>query len=82
MEAAFEHAFAWLGFGAKTAVGYGAMEEDPAVAESRRKAIEEKRQQEQAEAKLANRGIWAMEFERPADYRKRNVTSPRPNQVP
>ncbi|MEY6433630.1 type III-B CRISPR module RAMP protein Cmr6 [Thioalkalicoccus limnaeus] len=25
MTAAFEHAFAWLGFGAKTAVGYGAM---------------------------------------------------------
>lgn len=25
MEAAFAHAFAWLGFGAKTAVGYGAM---------------------------------------------------------
>jgi CRISPR-associated protein Cmr6 len=25
LEAAFEHAFAWLGFGAKTAVGYGAM---------------------------------------------------------
>ncbi len=26
IEAAFEHAFQWLGFGAKTAVGYGAME--------------------------------------------------------
>jgi CRISPR-associated protein Cmr6 len=26
--AAFEHAFAWCGFGAKTAVGYGAMGED------------------------------------------------------
>jgi CRISPR-associated protein Cmr6 len=25
---AFEHAFAWLGFGAKTAVGYGAMQRD------------------------------------------------------
>ncbi|MCL6546970.1 MAG: hypothetical protein K6T61_17290 [Bryobacteraceae bacterium] len=25
MEAAFRHAFQWLGFGAKTAVGYGAM---------------------------------------------------------
>lgn len=28
---AFEHAFAWLGFGAKTAVGYGAMQENPAA---------------------------------------------------
>jgi CRISPR-associated protein Cmr6 len=27
MAAAFEHAFEWLGFGAKTAVGYGAMNE-------------------------------------------------------
>lgn len=26
---AFEHAFAWVGFGAKTSVGYGAMQEDP-----------------------------------------------------
>jgi CRISPR-associated protein Cmr6 len=26
---AFEHAFEWLGFGAKTAVGYGAMQRDP-----------------------------------------------------
>ena len=28
LEAAFEHAFEWLGFGAKTAVGYGAMKRD------------------------------------------------------
>lgn len=28
LQAAFEHAFAWLGFGAKTSVGYGAMEVD------------------------------------------------------
>jgi len=28
---AFEHAFAWLGFGAKTAVGYGAMHRDEAA---------------------------------------------------
>ena len=34
------HAFDWLGFGAKTSVGYGAMEEDP-VARARR---EEKRE--------------------------------------
>lgn len=26
---AFEHAFDWVGFGAKTSVGYGAMQEDP-----------------------------------------------------
>ena len=32
---AFEHAFEWLGFGAKTAVGYGAMETDEAAARQR-----------------------------------------------
>lgn len=32
---AFEHAFAWLGFGAKTAVGYGAMAENPEVLKRR-----------------------------------------------
>lgn len=39
---AFEHAFHWLGFGAKTAVGYGAMAVD--------QAAEERRRQKQAEA--------------------------------
>jgi len=33
--AAFEHAFAWLGFGAKTAVGYGAMQSTPPRSETR-----------------------------------------------
>jgi CRISPR-associated protein Cmr6 len=31
LQAAFEHAFTWLGFGAKTAVGYGAMRNADAV---------------------------------------------------
>lgn len=35
LTAAFEHAFQWLGFGAKTAVGYGAMAEDPAAIKRR-----------------------------------------------
>jgi len=40
LTAAFEHAFAWLGFGAKTAVGYGAMERlsEAAVAAAREQA--------------------------------------------
>jgi CRISPR-associated protein Cmr6 len=46
LEAAFRHAFDWLGFGAKTAVGYGAMQEDP-------KAKEE-RQRREAEVKAEN----------------------------
>ncbi|MDF9391726.1 MULTISPECIES: type III-B CRISPR module RAMP protein Cmr6 [Methylococcus] len=61
IEAAFEHAFQWLGFGAKTAVGYGAMRSDKqrqaletAAAERAAqlkeiaKKQEEKRQAEQA----------------------------------
>lgn len=42
--AAFEHAFEWLGFGAKTAVGYGVMLRD--------KQAEEKAQQERIEQAL------------------------------
>lgn len=48
LEAAFEHAFAWLGFGAKTAVGYGAMRRDHA-AEQRR--YEQAQQRGEAEAR-------------------------------
>jgi len=64
IRAAFEHAFAWLGFGAKTAVGYGAMESDAmrktreAQESLRREAerrAEEARRQEQA---LANAETW------------------------
>lgn len=43
------HAFHWLGFGAKTAVGYGAMQEDPqasALREKRQRENEEKIQQQ------------------------------------
>lgn len=38
LQAAFEHAFAWLGFGAKTAVGYGAMREDERARQRREAA--------------------------------------------
>ena len=42
---AFKHAFEWLGFGAKTRVGYGAMQPDQAALERReRKAAEEQAQ--------------------------------------
>lgn len=41
LEMAFEHAFGWLGFGAKTAVGYGAMARDrKAEAEAAERARE------------------------------------------
>ena len=47
LKAAFEHAFEWLGFGAKTAVGYGAMESET---QRQRKLEEARRQQANAEA--------------------------------
>lgn len=62
LAAAFEHAFDWLGFGAKTAVGYGAMTIDRERQEQRqreeqerreaaeREAAERRRQEEEAEA--------------------------------
>lgn len=52
LNAAFEHAFEWLGFGAKTAVGYGAMQRDPAAAERRaEREARAQRQREEAERK-------------------------------
>lgn len=38
LNAAFDRAFDWLGFGAKTSVGYGAMVEDPAAKQARAQA--------------------------------------------
>lgn len=52
IDAALKHAFEWLGFGAKTAVGYGAMQLDPQAArrredaEAARRQIEERKRQE------------------------------------
>ncbi len=43
----FTHAFDWLGFGAKTSVGYGAMIEDPAIAARRRQEEEARRMAEE-----------------------------------
>ncbi len=45
LEAAFEHAFTWLGFGAKTSLGYGGMRVD----ESARQREEEERKKREAE---------------------------------
>lgn len=44
LNAAFRHAFDWLGFGAKTAVGYGAMDiDEQAHAQAEQKAEEQQR---------------------------------------
>lgn len=39
LEGAFTHAYQWLGFGAKTAVGYGAMAENPQALAERERLI-------------------------------------------
>lgn len=54
LRAAFVHAFAWCGFGAKTAVGYGAMERDieaeaRAAREQTKREADAQRQREEAE---------------------------------
>lgn len=52
---AFAHAFVWLGFGAKTAVGYGAMTEDRQKLEQRQKEAEQRRERIDAERAMARR---------------------------
>ena len=53
LQAAFEHAFDWLGFGAKTAVGYGAMHMDHAREAEPREQAEKEAARRQREAALA-----------------------------
>lgn len=56
LQAAFEHAFAWLGFGAKTAVGYGTMQRDSAAeqtAEHAQAAAEQHKAEEARRATLS-----------------------------
>lgn len=53
VEAAFEHAFEWLGFGAKTAVGYGAMERDHEGERTAHEQVEAKAKEEEEEERLA-----------------------------
>ncbi|WP_416391284.1 type III-B CRISPR module RAMP protein Cmr6 [Alloalcanivorax xenomutans] len=45
LQAAFEHALQWLGFGAKTAVGYGAMQEDQGKKSERERRQSEKKEE-------------------------------------
>ena len=62
---AFEHAFAWLGFGAKTAVGYGAMQSEAQrqkqmAIDEKRKEIEKRQEVEAARQRQADTAVaWA-----------------------
>ncbi len=64
LEAAFAHAFTWLGFGAKTATGYGAMRIDEAAAARQEKlrieAEEQAREHAAAEARAAELGAMTL----------------------
>lgn len=62
IQAAFQHAFEWLGFGAKTAVGYGAMQVDVREMEARDEA-----RLEQQESRKRDQRIAAATSELPPD---------------
>ena len=54
MQAAFAHAYAWLGFGAKTAVGYGEMVADEAAAQAQQTVDKRLREAEAQQAQAAS----------------------------
>ncbi len=68
LESVFDHAFAWLGFGAKTAVGYGQMREDRGAKHQREEAL----RQAQAAAAAAQ----AQAAEQEAERVRRDGASP------
>jgi len=54
VQAAFAHAYAWLGFGAKTAVGYGEMAADEAADQAQQTAERRLREAEAQQAQAAS----------------------------
>lgn len=61
LEAAFRHAYQWLGFGAKTAVGYGAMKEDQKARVEREKRQADVLAKAQLQAEEARRSAMSPE---------------------
>lgn len=68
LEAAFAHAFHWLGFGAKTAVGYGAMQRD----------LEREANEREQRAKRARAAREAEEAQRLAEEREAALAAMNP----
>lgn len=62
----FEYAFNWLGFGAKTSLGYGVMQLDPAVEKAKQEEIE--RQKGEQTEQRHQLEIEAAETKRRAEY--------------
>jgi CRISPR-associated protein Cmr6 len=58
LEAAFEHAFTWLGFGAKTAVGYGAMKRSDRRPAPVPQVGRDREQQQRAPAPASSETVW------------------------
>lgn len=58
LEAAFEHAFTWLGFGAKTAVGYGVMRRSASRPAPALQGGSDKPQQQKTPAPATNETVW------------------------
>ena len=75
---AFEHAFKWLGFGAKTAVGYGAMGEDP-EAKTRKEKAEADALKQKLNAQAAQERQAALESMSPADRAMNEFLDARPD---
>ena len=68
LTAAFEHAFEWLGFGAKTAVGYGAMARDQKAEGARKAALE-------ASERAAARAVMSEQKQTIEDFREAFYTA-------
>lgn len=65
LQAALKHAFDWLGFGAKTAVGYGAMQVDPALQkrlDAEATAVRKQREREERAARFSPQGLLIDDF--------------------
>lgn len=82
MRAAYEHAFDWLGFGAKAAVGYGAMSRDAAAegkSDEQRKMREKQALEAAAKEREAKEKALALEKLDPVERSIREFLDTRPD---
>jgi len=78
IDSAFEHAFEWLGFGAKTSVGYGAMRIDEQLRVERRERVAAKGEEERRRAEDAQRRAGMDDVDRQFDDELMKQTSSHP----
>lgn len=77
IQSAFDHAGKWLGFGAKTAVGYGRMTLDPGIARQRQAAAEKSREETRKAAEQSRRDALPPEQRLLAELDARLATLPK-----